>query len=158
MKIRVWTLGNIERGIIPTSQALDKLASLLRDEVTDIVWSDDIKVEVVDGDVELIHVTDDLYRKIEKKTERDKLVDVVHNDLKRQYLVQHSRFHLLTSVINVFFDHSVMLRDGIFGYCISGTDCRCTYFVDDYPDVRLGDLVDVAGLVTDKFRSDKGAK
>lgn len=50
--IRLWKLGDIEKGIIPSKESIENLREILKkskeEEITDIVWSDDIKLEVIE--------------------------------------------------------------------------------------------------------------
>jgi len=61
-KIRLWKLGNAEKGIYPTDQIMDSLCNILAnakkhegDEPLDIIWGPDISVEVVEGDMDVIY-------------------------------------------------------------------------------------------------------
>lgn len=51
--IRVWKLGSLEHGIMPTQEAVDTLTELLAAGASDIIWGPDIQVFTVvvdDGD------------------------------------------------------------------------------------------------------------
>jgi hypothetical protein len=49
--IRLWKLGNLEHKIVPTKEASEKLASILKghtgSETMDLIWGPDIEVEIV---------------------------------------------------------------------------------------------------------------
>lgn len=74
--IRLWTLGNLEYGVIPTNQRLDRFKETLlnalfaekRDGVVDIVWGPELQVqEVQNGDTVQHFVVEDM------KVEEDNL-------------------------------------------------------------------------------------
>ena len=46
---RVWTLGNIEHKLFPTSEAVAKLRELINSDEEDIIWGPDLTVTVLDG-------------------------------------------------------------------------------------------------------------
>ena len=52
MKIRLWSLGNLEHNIIPTKEAVDKLKkeidALPKEGVGDIVWGPELTCTVID--------------------------------------------------------------------------------------------------------------
>lgn len=60
-KLRVWTLGDKEKNILPTKEAVTKLADILskwdRQSDLDIVWDDFLRVEqfdLHDGDLDMV--------------------------------------------------------------------------------------------------------
>lgn len=56
--IRLWKMGNSEKGILPTKTSVDKLLKLIaadeKGKVVDIVWDDMLKVEILTDDGQLI--------------------------------------------------------------------------------------------------------
>lgn len=45
--VKVWRLGNFDKGIIPSKEAVDKLKDILgRDTDFNIVWGEDLEMEV----------------------------------------------------------------------------------------------------------------
>jgi hypothetical protein len=64
--IRVWALGDYDKGIFPTQAAFEKLAGFLARAQTegkcDFIWGPDLKVMVVKGEVTTVEpVTVNLY-------------------------------------------------------------------------------------------------
>ena len=53
-QIRLWKLGDLEKGIYPGDKAFERLADILAkrnpDEDLDIIWGPDISVQIIDGD------------------------------------------------------------------------------------------------------------
>lgn len=49
--IRLWKIGNSEKGILPTKETTDKLTRFLKEdkkgETLDLVWDDMLEVEVI---------------------------------------------------------------------------------------------------------------
>ncbi len=58
--IRIWTIGNIEKGIKPTQEAISRLGEILgnRNEKEDleIIWTEDLKCTVIQGGLDSIDV------------------------------------------------------------------------------------------------------
>jgi hypothetical protein len=56
--IRLWKLGNSEKGILPTKISVDKLLKFIaadeKGKVVDIIWDDMLKVEILTDDGRLI--------------------------------------------------------------------------------------------------------
>lgn len=54
--VRVWTLGSLEHKVLPTQEAVDRLAAILSkpapDGGFDIIWDDSLKVTELKGDGE----------------------------------------------------------------------------------------------------------
>jgi hypothetical protein len=54
----VWKLGNSEKGLYPTNEAVKRLAEILQDapvdKPLDLIWGPDLEVEVVEGDLDVI--------------------------------------------------------------------------------------------------------
>lgn len=57
MKIRLWTLGNLEHKVLPTPQAIRRFKRMLKNElrklhdtepVLDIVWGPELSVQTID--------------------------------------------------------------------------------------------------------------
>lgn len=49
--MRVWKLGNLDKGIFPTDAAIKKLGEALKDEeLTDLIWGPDLEVINVPDD------------------------------------------------------------------------------------------------------------
>ena len=51
MQRRLWTIGSLEHGLIPTEAQIQKIVSILEDEsITDIVVGPDVKMQIMDDD------------------------------------------------------------------------------------------------------------
>jgi len=54
-KIRLWTLGDMDRGIFPTTETIDRLRDTLaelsesKSDIVDLIWGGDLKVYNIDG-------------------------------------------------------------------------------------------------------------
>jgi hypothetical protein len=59
-QIRLWSLGDIEKGLQPTEQSVNKLANILTDwngeDDLDLIWTEDLKCTVIHGDKNSIDV------------------------------------------------------------------------------------------------------
>lgn len=59
-KLRIWKLGNLEHRILPTKEAIDRLADILMKwdgkSDLDLIWSPDISMEQVDLDTNAIDI------------------------------------------------------------------------------------------------------
>ncbi len=49
-QIRLWKLGDLDRNILPTPQAMQRLAEILSQNPTDIIWGPELNVEVIQID------------------------------------------------------------------------------------------------------------
>lgn len=62
MKIRLWVLGDLKNGVIPTTSAIDKLTKLLENMsengVNDLVWGPDLKCYLIDDETGTINKTE----------------------------------------------------------------------------------------------------
>jgi len=56
--IRLWKMGNSEKGILPTKIGVDKLLKFIaadkKGEIVDIIWDDMLKVEIFTDDGKII--------------------------------------------------------------------------------------------------------
>lgn len=56
--IRLWKMGNSEKGILPTKEAVNKLLKYIeadeKGKTVDIIWDDMLKVEIFTDDGRLI--------------------------------------------------------------------------------------------------------
>jgi len=54
-KLVLWTLGSLEHKLVPSEKAIKLLAEMIEDPNTEhIVWGPDLKVTVVEGDLDVI--------------------------------------------------------------------------------------------------------
>lgn len=63
MKIRLWTLGSLEHGVVPPKSAIDALKNMLEgmrnsDGTVDLVWGPDLKCQIIDVDNAIDMVVD----------------------------------------------------------------------------------------------------
>ena len=48
--MRIWKLGSLDHGILPTKEAINSLSELLASNPDDIVWGPDLQVQTIGED------------------------------------------------------------------------------------------------------------
>lgn len=74
-QIRLWKLGNLDKGIIPSKETIDRLAELLKQtngETVDIIWGPEIEVQCVEVTPEAI----DLIGQVVSETDKEIVIKV----------------------------------------------------------------------------------